>query len=1197
MWTAEDVKKARQGSGKWTADMVKNIRAGNKVNINDPINQLSPLERDRAEQARRSKMGTLKNMSESVKTTVSPPKPNLLQKIGNVAKGAVSALSEGSINVLGNISHFGNVLEEKNPLSLGKALGMKTYADQTERAEQAKYYDNLASGIRSDLGVDPNAMSKTGNFVYNTATNIPSMLAGPAIFGISAAGGYAKEAEEKGATTGQALTHGLIGGGIELGLEQALGAVPGIKNLKNITKGGIKGFIKTAAGEALEEAITDPLIGLSEKAIFNKKLPLYSTTQDAVINPSQMGQSALGGGLMTAMLAPFGLGGNVQQQTQQAPIQAEQQTRPMPIPKKTDFYTDQYGNTAADINASRQMPQAQQEASPTVKPRQESEILQKRRQAEQLRREYEQIKATSKLTPDELTIADNIRKGKLSAVPQGFNAQIINEVANAGRLYDQVQNEIKGYNKKVKAQRLESMNDLIKNSDNWNDKKLAGGLRYSWGTPERNIIDIAGKQDGQKIIDNVFTPIHQNEAASTRAKTAYRERIKRFNLSNKRHGLVTEVEINGQKFKQLTEREAAQMLTEKVITENDLPSSMDKGKVKAAAAELRKSYDELFDMANEVLVRNGYEPVEYRKNYAPHFENPKDPIVMALKSMGFKVDDMTLPTDIAGLTHTFRPGKKWFGNFLRREGTKTDYDALEGFDRYLEGISDVIYHTDDIQRLRALETAIRTKYASDSVKNRIAEIEDSSLTYEEKQSAINDLFNIEKGHLSNYVIDLRKYTDNLAGKQSKGDRNVEDNWGRQILNVIDNGTSLVAKNMVGFNVGSWLTNFIPLVQGGAGIKIKNIVKAAYDTTMSYFNDDGFVNRSTFLTNRKGSEPLTRTTIQKVADAGFKPMQWIDEFTSSIITRAKYLDELERGASPADAIKKADSFAASAIGDRSKGATPTAFNTKSPLAKVFTMFQLEVNNALQFIAKDIPQEAKELGGKWLAATILKFLAGSYLFAEAFKFFTGREPNINPVGTVKRAIEAGTPLDAISAVTTDIAQNTPFIGGFLGGGRLPIQAALPDIPSVIKGDADFGKEMLKPLTYLVSPIGGGGQILGKTIPGIKAFSQGASLSDTGRMRYPIPKTPLNALRTGLFGQYSTPEAREYFDKNRTTLSPNQTQQVMSSQDPQQAYLQIMQQRQIDSLNQKLKEVAADDTLSRAEKDKKINEIRQKINELRN
>jgi hypothetical protein len=286
-----------------------------------------------------------------------------------------------------------------------------------------------------------------------------------------------------------------------------------------------------------------------------------------------------------------------------------------------------------------------------------------------------------------------------------------------------------------------------------------------------------------------------------------------------------------------------------------------------------------------------------------------------------------------------------------------------------------------------------------------------------------------------------------------------------------------------------------------------------------------------------------------------------------------------------------------------------------LTKLFTLFQVEVNNQYSFLFKDLPREAKELGGKWLALTLLKFMVGSFLYNELYEKLTGRRPTIDPIGTIKRAIESETPLASIGK---DVMEQTPFVGGILpsalgisqGGGRLPLGAALPDFQDIgnavkdmkedglsWKNGLDLASGVLKnPLTYLVSPFGGGGQILGKTIPGIKAFSQGASLSDTGRMRYPIPKTPLNALRTGLFGQYSTPEAREYFDKNRTTLSPNQTQQVMSSDDPQQAYLQIMQQRQINSLSQKIKDIAADDTLSRAEKDKKINEIRQKINELR-
>jgi len=65
------------------------------------------------------------------------------------------------------------------------------------------------------------------------------------------------------------------------------------------------------------------------------------------------------------------------------------------------------------------------------------------------------------LTPDELTIADNIRKGKLNPenIPQGMNAKVIQDVVNAGKLYDQVQNEIKDYNikrKKILNETMES---------------------------------------------------------------------------------------------------------------------------------------------------------------------------------------------------------------------------------------------------------------------------------------------------------------------------------------------------------------------------------------------------------------------------------------------------------------------------------------------------------------------------------------------------------------------------------------------------------------------------------------------------------------------------------------------------------------------------------------------------------------------
>jgi hypothetical protein len=1022
-----------------------------------------------------------------------------LNKLSGLGRGAISAATEGVVNAAGGISDLIGIATEGGQ----RLLGMNDSADRVRemREKERAGREKLIGEIRDDFGIGE--MSGLGQAAYGAVSSIPQMLSGPLPFFLSSAGQYAADAERKGATIGQALAQGLAGGAIESTLESALGYVPGVKNLKNAA-GGLKRIAKNIAGEALEEGITEPLSNLTEKLIFNP--------DKQIVDFSEIGSSALSGALMATMLAPFGGGGNVQQTTTK-PKQNLLKGKLESFLKRSDSPTQQ---TKIQDQALQAEPTVQQ---PKMT-REGAELVQKHKQAKLLKQEYEQIKSASKLTPDELTIAEDIRKGRLSEVPQGYNAQIINDVASAGKLYDHTINEIKAFNKNRKQELANTMNDLLKTSDTARDK---AGWQLARDTQERNSIAVFGEDAGKKINETVFRPVHENEARGTRFANKYIARVKALRLSK-------------------AESEAVQMLGEGKITENDLPATMDKTKIKNAVNEFRKIYDELISLANDVLVKNGYDPVDYRKDYFPHFEEPTDPFVVAMKNLGFRVDNMELPTDIAGITHQFRPGKKWFGNFLRREGQRTTYDALQGFERYIHGIKDVIFHTYDIQRLRAFETAIRKKYAPDNIKNRITEIEASDLSHDEKQAAIDDLFDIGKGHLGSYVTNLREYTDNLAGKKSVGDRNIEHKMGRGIYNIMTNLESQIAKNMIGFNVSSWLTNFIPLAQAGAGITTKNMIKAARDTVMSYYKDDGFINRSTFLTNRKGVDRLSKTTVQKIADAGMAPMKWIDDFSSQIITRGRYYDAIEKGMDPKEAMAQADSYAAGAIGDRSKGALPTVFNTKNPLTKLFTLFQVEVNNQLSFIFKDLPAMAKQEGVKWVASTILKFMVGSWLFNEIYEALTGRRPAIDPIGTVKKALEQDTPLEAVQSVGEDVLDQTPFVGGLLpgvlgisqGGGRLPISAALPNFSELAKGDT---KELLKPLYYLASPIGGGGQVK-KTIEGITAYSQGASKTDSGRVRFPIEQNIGNAIRTTLFGQYSTPEAREYFSKGRAPMSEDQS-----------------------------------------------------------
>ena len=81
MWTAKDFE---TNKGRWSA-----IDFGGESQT-DPINKLPPQQRDKAEAARRSKMGTTKNMTPETITSIPPPKPTLLQKAGNFAKGVIT---------------------------------------------------------------------------------------------------------------------------------------------------------------------------------------------------------------------------------------------------------------------------------------------------------------------------------------------------------------------------------------------------------------------------------------------------------------------------------------------------------------------------------------------------------------------------------------------------------------------------------------------------------------------------------------------------------------------------------------------------------------------------------------------------------------------------------------------------------------------------------------------------------------------------------------------------------------------------------------------------------------------------------------------------------------------------------------------------------------------------------------------------
>ena len=344
--------------------------------------------------------------------------------------------------------------------------------------------------------------------------------------------------------------------------------------------------------------------------------------------------------------------------------------------------------------------------------------------------------------------------------------------------------------------------------------------------------------------------------------------------------------------------------------------------------------------------------------------------------LGIDVKKDELPTDIAGLTHTFKPGKKWFGNALQRIGKTTEYNAVKGFDIYIEGVADIIHHTEDIQKLRAFESELRFKYSDNGIKERVKAVRESDIPDTIKDELIDKIYkegNIRLGGLATW---LRNYTDQLAGKKSQFDRVFEQGLGRGIYNTTKAIENRIAANMVALNPGSWLTNFIPLVQAGE-LSPKYVIEGMAQTMGNRFRKvDDITDISSFLTNRKGSNVLWKSSLEKAQDFLTSPMQMIDDFTSEVLVRAKYAEQLKKGVHPEEAIKTADRFAADIIADRSKGALPTVFNSKNPISKILTMYQVEVNNQWSHLLKDIPRSKENVAQVALAFT--NFAVGAYIF---------------------------------------------------------------------------------------------------------------------------------------------------------------------------------------------------------------------------
>ena len=870
------------------------------------------------------------------------------------------------------------------------------------------------------------------------------------------------------------------------------------------------------------------------------------------------------------------------------------------------------------------------------------------------KKKFQKVQSRYLLTDADQKVVNMLLRGDTTpeAVQNRENAEAILKTYEAKADYDLLALRLKAWNNT----RKQGLRDHAENALNaaeaekWVDK--SSGLAYMRETMERNIRDIAkkGKVADEKVEtfnNEYFHPVHKNESDRKSYVVGLQDRIKALNLGRKveKGNLVSEsyavqwlgeAEFNR---KYLAEHPRVKQrggfgyaewnaAIQKFHEENP---RLDYAKIENAVKEFRSIYDQLYQNMNRVRMENGYEPVDYMQGYFPHFqENDKDGSLLTRfgRHLGITDEVTPLPATINGLTQSFRPGIRYMANIQQRLGYATAYDALQGFDRYIEVASDVIYHTGDIQRLRALATQIRYRASDEGVRKQIDRIlQDPTLTPDEANERVAQAMKDAPFALSNFVAELDEYTNLLAGKKSRLDRGMEKMLGRKFYNVCKAFESRVGANMVAANIGSALTNFIPLTQAWSQVSSADMLHGMWQTLQNYKTADGLDAASTFIHNRSGYGRLAMSTMDKVSEKAAFLMEAVDEFTTGSVVRARYLQNLRLGMSEVNAMQEADQFAANIMADRSKGSTPTIYSARNPIIKLFTQFQLEVNNELSWIFKDmIPQERKK-GVAQLAKALFKFLIGAWLYNEVYEAIVGRRAALDPLDILNDSVGDFTGYQLPNTVQSALSGRWEFtkekpgtyqaiknLGGNLvselpgtqmltvlgldekwgleiDSGRIAVSSAIPNIGNIEKAllasNEDIApkkkvqtvvNELANPAAYLALPFGGG-QIK-KMAQGAQAVVQGGSYKadNEGRdiLQYPIyndkpGEMAKNLAQALLFGKTATEEAQGWIESGFKNLSAKETaayqEMTAAGADQRDSYTFVGAMKKLDSKEAKL------------------------------
>lgn len=413
---------------------------------------------------------------------------------------------------------------------------------------------------------------------------------------------------------------------------------------------------------------------------------------------------------------------------------------------------------------------------------------------------------------------------------------------------------------------------------------------------------------------------------------------------------------------------------------------------------MRQQYDSLINQANAVRRMYGKDEIPHRKNYMPHMTKdggllgmmPAE-IAANLRGEMETVGRGEIPANIAGLSETFKPNKKYNQHEMRRkrqDASDYELDPRKVFEKYADLVLYNAHMEPVIAEGRQLETAMR--------------VADHDLA-KEVLDPLSALKQSEAKVSSRQTIAIMDFVNAMAGKSNSLDRSWIDR-APEFMKLLRKLENINGANKIMGNISSTFAQALNIKDTirDNGIRytlqmIKNSRTAEVQAAMK---------KSAFLTERyvDGGEKFSKTKWQNISAGVSKAtgMELVESAFVRLAWGAHYNRLKAQGLRGFELIKQADLATERAVGGRGVGAMPQIY--QSALGKVFLQFTYEVNESFKNdiahtkgIVKGLKAgEYKRSGamairGAWALVTTMVLNA-------IYKEFTGNAPLPDMLGAV-------------------------------------------------------------------------------------------------------------------------------------------------------------------------------------------------------